>query len=118
MFQIIESFKQPIPWAELTLPEGRTLKAVQVMVDKEKQKVKKARLAAVDGGNELVSKSVSGMSFLVRLARPDETCSLRRPSKKTRRWKPQDCQWRERDDREPEEDQGRAHGYHQPGAHS
>lgn len=35
-----------IPWPELTLPEGRTLKACQVMVDKEKQKIKRAREAA------------------------------------------------------------------------
>ena len=35
----------PIPWAELALPEGRTIKACQVMIDKEKSKIKKAREA-------------------------------------------------------------------------
>lgn len=38
-----------IPWDELTLPEGRTKKACTVMVDREKQKVKKAREAAGGG---------------------------------------------------------------------
>lgn len=37
---------KPIPWKELELPEGRTIKAVQVMVDKEKSKVRKAQAAA------------------------------------------------------------------------
>lgn len=49
LFQIIEK-GGPIPWDELTLPEGRTKKAVQVMVDKEKQKIKKAR--AQEAGTE------------------------------------------------------------------
>ncbi|KAK3672235.1 hypothetical protein LTR78_007988 [Recurvomyces mirabilis] len=48
LFQIIEK-AGTIPWSELTLPEGRTQKACSVMVDKEKQKVKKARLAKENG---------------------------------------------------------------------
>jgi len=42
MLQIMSKVS-PIPWAELILPEGRTIKACQVMIDKEKAKVKKAR---------------------------------------------------------------------------
>ncbi|KJX99066.1 hypothetical protein TI39_contig375g00008 [Zymoseptoria brevis] len=45
LFQVIEK-AGPIPWAELTLPEGRTQKACQVMVDKEKKKVRDAKAAA------------------------------------------------------------------------
>lgn len=37
-----------IPWHELELPEGRTLKACQVMVDKEKAKIRKAKEAEGD----------------------------------------------------------------------
>ncbi|KAK3652148.1 hypothetical protein LTR56_005279 [Elasticomyces elasticus] len=37
-----------IPWDSLELPEGRTLKAAQVMISKEKDKVKKAG-AGADG---------------------------------------------------------------------
>lgn len=32
LFQIISKMNQPIPWKELELTEGRTLKAVQIMV--------------------------------------------------------------------------------------
>lgn len=46
LFQIISKMDKPIPWKELELPEGRTIKAVQVMVDKEKSKVRKAQAAA------------------------------------------------------------------------
>jgi len=42
MLQIMSKVS-PIPWPELTLPEGRTVKACQVMIDKEKAKLKKAR---------------------------------------------------------------------------
>lgn len=62
-FQIIEK-SGPIPWEHLTLPEGRTKKAVQVMIDREKQKAKKAREAAAtgdDGGD--ASSKVSCISF-------------------------------------------------------
>ncbi|KAM0704337.1 hypothetical protein Q7P35_008571 [Cladosporium inversicolor] len=45
----------PIPWPELNLPEGRTMKACQVMVDKEKQKMKKAREAAGEDVSDLTS---------------------------------------------------------------
>jgi len=48
----------PIPWPELTLPEGRTTKACQVMVDKEKQKIKKAREAAGEDVSDLNSPMV------------------------------------------------------------
>lgn len=46
IFLQIISKSGAIPWPDLTLPGGRTLKACQVMVDKEKQKIKKAREAA------------------------------------------------------------------------
>lgn len=45
-----------IPWPELTLPEGRTQKACQVMLDKEKQKIKKAREAAGEDVEDLSPK--------------------------------------------------------------
>ncbi|SMY25758.1 unnamed protein product [Zymoseptoria tritici ST99CH_1A5] len=45
LFQVIEK-AGAIPWSELTLPEGRTQKACQVMVDKEKKKVRDAKAAA------------------------------------------------------------------------
>ena len=49
----------PVPWPELTLPEGRTVKACQVMLDKEKQKIKKAREAAGEDANvDVVSPKV------------------------------------------------------------
>ena len=43
MFQIIEKTGGPIKWNELDLPEGRTVKAVQVMIEKEKAKVRRAK---------------------------------------------------------------------------
>jgi hypothetical protein len=50
----------PVPWPELTLPEGRTVKACQVMLDKEKQKIKKAREAAGEDVNaDVTSPKVS-----------------------------------------------------------
>lgn len=48
-----------IPWPELTLPEGRTQKACQVMLDKEKQKIKKAREAAGEDVEDLSPKVCS-----------------------------------------------------------
>jgi hypothetical protein len=42
LFQIIEKLGS-IPWDELTYPEGRTKKACQVMIDKEKSKIRKER---------------------------------------------------------------------------
>lgn len=42
MLQIMSKVT-PIPWNDVTLPEGRTVKACQVMIDKEKAKLKKAR---------------------------------------------------------------------------
>ena len=48
----------PIPWPELTLPDGRTMKACQVMVDKEKQKIKKAREAAGEDVSDLATPKV------------------------------------------------------------
>ncbi|KXL44907.1 hypothetical protein M433DRAFT_154417 [Acidomyces richmondensis BFW] len=54
LFQIIER-SGPIPWDDLKLPDGRTKKAVQVMIDKEKTKMKKAREAI---GEESPSKGV------------------------------------------------------------
>jgi hypothetical protein len=39
LFQLVA---RPIPWDQIELPPGRTLKAVQVMIDKEKSKLKKA----------------------------------------------------------------------------
>jgi antitoxin component of RelBE/YafQ-DinJ toxin-antitoxin module len=48
----------PIPWPELTLPDGRTVKACQVMVDKEKQKIKKAREAAGEDISDLTTPKV------------------------------------------------------------
>lgn len=47
-FQIINEMGASIPWHELELPEGRTLKACQVMVDKEKTKIRKAKEAEGD----------------------------------------------------------------------
>ncbi|KAK5115792.1 hypothetical protein LTR62_000881 [Meristemomyces frigidus] len=47
-FQIMEK-SGTICWSELTLPEGRTMKACQVMVDKEKARVKAARLTKRNG---------------------------------------------------------------------
>jgi hypothetical protein len=44
LFQIVEQAGS-IPWDSLKLPEGRTRKACTVMIDREKQKVKKAREA-------------------------------------------------------------------------
>lgn len=51
MFQIIET--APIPWDKLKIPEGRTKKAVQVMIDREKSKMKKTRETEMgdDGGD-------------------------------------------------------------------
>lgn len=46
----------PVPWPDLTLPEGRTIKACQVMLDKEKSKIKKAREAA---GEEIGAEQTS-----------------------------------------------------------
>ncbi|KAF1817748.1 uncharacterized protein K489DRAFT_385558 [Dissoconium aciculare CBS 342.82] len=40
LFQLIS---RPIPWETIELPPGRTLKAVQVMIDKEKSKIRKAQ---------------------------------------------------------------------------
>nr|POE51165.1 hypothetical protein CFP56_70542 [Quercus suber] len=40
LFQLIPS---AIPWNTITLPKGRTLKAVQIMISKEKEKLKRAR---------------------------------------------------------------------------
>jgi len=54
LFQIIERCA-PIPWDELKLPEGRTKKAAQVMIDKEKTKMKRAREA---NGEETPSKVI------------------------------------------------------------
>lgn len=51
LFQIIEKAGK-IPWDSITLPEGRTQKACVVMIDKEKQKVRKAREADGEGGQE------------------------------------------------------------------
>lgn len=48
LFQVIEKAGS-IPWDELELPEGRTKKAVQIMIGKEKDKVKKAREAKGNG---------------------------------------------------------------------
>ncbi|KAM0718273.1 hypothetical protein Q7P37_006605 [Cladosporium fusiforme] len=45
-----------VPWSDLTLPEGRTVKACQVMLDKEKAKIKKAREAA---GEDVDSEQMS-----------------------------------------------------------
>jgi len=56
--QIIEK-AGPIPWDALKLPEGRTKKAVQVMIDKEKQKVKRAREAEGNGDDVQTSGKVS-----------------------------------------------------------
>ena len=57
-----------IPWGELQLPEGRTVKACQVMLDKEKQKVKKAREAAGEDVNaDVTSPKVSLSIFHVYL---------------------------------------------------
>lgn len=56
----------PIPWPELNLPEGRTMKACQVMVDKEKQKIKKAREAAGEDVSDLTSPMVC-QSFICPL---------------------------------------------------
>ena len=57
LFQIIEK-SGPIPWDDLKLPDGRTKKAVQVMVDKEKQKLKKARDAENGGESGKASPKV------------------------------------------------------------
>jgi hypothetical protein len=53
----------PVPWPELTLPEGRTVKACQVMLDKEKQKVKKAREAAGEDVNADVTSPKVNLSI-------------------------------------------------------
>lgn len=58
LFLQIISRAGPIPWPELNLPEGRTMKACQVMVDKEKQKIKKAREAAGEDVSDLTSPMV------------------------------------------------------------
>lgn len=57
MLQIIAK-SGPVPWPELNLPEGRTMKACQVMVDKEKQKIKKAREAAGEDVSDFTSPMV------------------------------------------------------------
>ncbi|CAK4005104.1 Hypothetical predicted protein [Lecanosticta acicola] len=49
IFQIMQKMEKPIPWSELELPEGRTRKACQVMLDKEKAKVREAKKGAADG---------------------------------------------------------------------
>ncbi|WPH00207.1 Hypothetical protein R9X50_00303000 [Acrodontium crateriforme] len=54
-FQIMEKVS-PIPWDQLELPEGRTLKAVQMMVQKEKAKVKAAKNGG-DAGNQSPNKA-------------------------------------------------------------
>ncbi|GAB7360984.1 hypothetical protein MBLNU230_g0967t1 [Neophaeotheca triangularis] len=55
LFQII-ALGGPIPWNQVDLPEGRTLKAVQVMIDKEKAKIRKAKEAAGGEGSTKASK--------------------------------------------------------------
>jgi hypothetical protein len=54
----------PVPWPELTLPEGRTVKACQVMLDKEKTKIKKAREAAGEDVNANVTSPKVSPSIL------------------------------------------------------
>jgi hypothetical protein len=39
LFQLVA---RPIQWDQIELPPGRTMKAVQVMIDKERSKLKKA----------------------------------------------------------------------------
>ncbi|KAF2722284.1 hypothetical protein K431DRAFT_46055 [Polychaeton citri CBS 116435] len=51
LFQIVVR-SGPVPWDDLQLPEGRTVKACQVMIDREKQKVKKA---LAEQGKELAT---------------------------------------------------------------
>ncbi|KAK4498107.1 hypothetical protein PRZ48_010763 [Zasmidium cellare] len=48
LFHIIAKMGS-IPWNDLDLPEGRTLKACQVMIDKEKTKIRKAKEAEGNG---------------------------------------------------------------------
>jgi hypothetical protein len=67
LFQIVEQ-GGPIPWDSLKLPEGRTRKACTVMIDREKQKVKKAREAdgrpnAAEEGGKGTKKVCSWNSF-------------------------------------------------------
>lgn len=54
----------PIPWDQLTLPEGRTIKACQVMIDKEKAKIKKAREEA--GESTIEFKATPKVSDMVK----------------------------------------------------
>lgn len=49
IFQIIEQ-SGSIKWDTLTLPEGRTKKACDIMISREKAKVKKAREGVEGGG--------------------------------------------------------------------
>lgn len=42
MIQLITKMGR-VPWDDLEVPAGRTIKACQVMLDKEKSKIKKAR---------------------------------------------------------------------------
>ncbi|KAF2173766.1 hypothetical protein M409DRAFT_16039 [Zasmidium cellare ATCC 36951] len=51
-FQIIGKMGGSIPWGELELPEGRTQKACQVMIDKEKAKIRKAKEAEAEANGE------------------------------------------------------------------
>ncbi|KAK5168988.1 uncharacterized protein LTR77_006297 [Saxophila tyrrhenica] len=75
VFQILEKFGT-IPWDDITLPEGRTKKACVVMIDKEKQKVKKAR----GEGSE------AGATPKKRKAEGEATPKKASPKKKATKW--------------------------------
>ncbi len=80
LFHIIEKMG-PIPWNDLTLPPGRTLKAVQVMIDKEKTKIKKARAAelgedeAAGGAENANTKAAAKLENKVRASLTRCRCS-------------------------------------------
>ncbi|KAF2765286.1 hypothetical protein EJ03DRAFT_355013 [Teratosphaeria nubilosa] len=86
LFQIIEK-QGSIPWDELTFPPGRTKKAVQVMIDKEKTKIRKAREANGDAPavESTPSKSTKRKSKAAKSASAeddDEAAADESPTKK------------------------------------
>lgn len=90
-FQIMEK-SGPIPWDDIELPEGRTKRAVEQMISKEKIKAKKAREAegngngkvedAADGGSPAAPKA-SATPITWRVSSLELTASKRKTKGET-----------------------------------
>ncbi|QIW96019.1 hypothetical protein AMS68_001537 [Peltaster fructicola] len=72
-----------IPWDELELPEGRTQKACQVMLDKEKTKVKQASSKDSNSNNEDGSSAEKSPS-LKSTAKKRKASEFKTPEKKAK----------------------------------